>query len=250
MDRRSFLGSAAVGAAGMLAGCLSAGVTVTSAETSYPSAAGAVYQLRSELTDESQESSVSFESLSREQRLEVANAIHRGEYLLAESPAISADDVSSVDYRDQTFTVSYGISDGIGYGQNPDTLDFVTFDATATGTELECSMTNSHSAPLEVFHTGRPYFGVGVAVGETVTLLAHDRYVENDTIEIYPITRQPPHPPRERTATIEPGDSLTESYIIGDSVPGDAVVYVSTLIRNDALGIGEFPTGRFSLETD
>ncbi|NGM69558.1 hypothetical protein G6M89_11170 [Natronolimnobius sp. AArcel1] len=250
MDRRSFLGSAAIGAAGVLAGCLSAGVTVTSAETSYPSAAGAVYELRSELTDEPQEPSIPFDSLSREQRLEVANAIHRGEYMITESPAISEGDVSNVDYRDRTFTVSYSVGDGMGHGQNPDTLDFVTFDATATGTELECSLTNSHSAPLEVSHTGRPYFGVSVAVGETVTLLGHDRYVENNTIEIDPITRQPPQPTRERTTTIEPGESLTEAYVIGDSVPTDAVVYVSTLIRNDALSIHEFPTGRFSLETD
>lgn len=270
MDRRSFLRCAAFGVVPGTVGCLgrrapvSRGSSVGNVETSYPRLSAASYDVDAEPLEPGDSlvnvggGPISFEELSAANRVEVANAIHRGLYWTDDSGLVSADRHNAVvTYRGSRFALGVGVADRWstehGPGNDLDWTDPVDLAVDVAGGELRVALTNELDVDLPVYHFGRPYFGVLVAVAGTTVVLDHDHYEENDLVRTSGIvTTGDVREADRRRAALAPGESLDESYALPDRLPAESKVHVSAWLGGDS--IEQFPNprtvlnGTFTLE--
>lgn len=214
----------------------------TTLDLRYPEFQAAFYYV--EATPASSDASaVTFEELSHESRVEVANGVARERYLTA-SPAVLEDDAHTgpVEYRGQRFDVSVMVADRFqepeyGPESGPDWSDPAAIEITAADGELQVELENVLDDPLPVHHAGRPYFGVLTAVGETAVVLEHDAYDTSEHVqEADGILRTDRIPDTARTAeTLDPGEALTDRYGIPSDWPEDARIWITARIGDESI---------------
>lgn len=254
MDRRTFVRSLAVGAVAASAGCLgdrSATGTPTatsdeSVEFHYPHFPPTYYSTRAErATDSGSDSDATpreFASLSADARLEFAIAVHRDRYVSGRSPLLHEElDRRPVDYRGRTFDVGVSVVDAFqeaehGPEADPNWVHPVAVEYEVGDGELSLSITNRLDVDLPYHHLGRPHFGVVTAVADSVTVLDHERYGDNEFVTTDELVRtEDVYFSQRTTTTLAPGDSLRETYRIPDGLSGEATVPLPLWLGDESI---------------
>lgn len=114
-------------------------------------------------------------------------------------------------------------------------LDFVInleLDATLDDGALTLTATNEDDEPYEIWHYGRPKFGVLLAWDGEPHLLGHDRYEENEEISTQDETFVVDSPQRSQTE-LESDESVTETYIVPEGIEGKASIWLTLPFYRD-----------------
>lgn len=247
-NRRSVLHSIAIGTVSTVGGCLGRGVSSDSTasileiKTHYPDFGG-YYAVKGTLMDDSERTPVQFEELPSKSQIEVANSIRRTRYLTDQPPQLTKNNQHSepITYQGSTFNIDISVADVVAKPKHGPDYDSnwrepVTFNARVEDGTLTVTLTNELDYPLDIYHYGRPYFGVLTAINGTTVLLSHEQYDANEYIQTEDVIRAISSHEIERQAkSLSPGNSLRESYALPNDLPDESTIWLSLPIGDESI---------------
>lgn len=251
MNRRTWLKSCALGSIPLLAGCIGRGssqhpaATVSRTVTTYPSQPTSTYDVRADVAHPSETDPLEFRDLSEGSRLEIANAIVRGEYWTWRSPTVLQEDLHQefIEFQGEFFDIGVGVADSFtppthGPGTGSGWIPPLAVEATVAGDKLTVEATNELDVPLDLHHVDRPYFGVLTAVGDDVMTLQHDEYETNEHIHTTGIVRSD-HVYRHemQTKTLDPDESISDIYVFPEAISDESIIWFTIPLGEDTLDL-------------
>lgn len=206
---------------------------------SYPRYRASYYPITARRS--SADASVDFTELSSAERIEVANAIGRSQYLTADPAVLDAErHHETVAYRGDAYDITVAVADRFqepehGPRGDSDWRAPITVETVTDGTHCWVRLRNELDQPLPIHHYGRPCFGVLTAVGESAATLDHPAYDENASIHTDGTIRtERIGGERRRTDRLAAGASVTERYALPPSLPENSRVWVSVRIGGES----------------